>query len=617
VDRRCVWRRLVRSSASIGRLLGGSMRTFRLALVMALVTVSALALPLPAAAAPVDDAVSTFTYTANMHPMGYSPRVVPFDSGVVNSDLAFWGRTAYQGTYEGFRIINITAPDDPVEVVNFTGCVQGTTAGNQGDVLVWGNILVRSWNSPTPSGGRFCGGVFTPAGQEGVHVFDISDPTNPVALAFVATPCGSHTETAVPDLANGRLLVYSSASSNAVGCRGLDIIQVPLANPGAASYLRFEPSGNPTAAQPNLVTIDAPSPAAGTYLASGAAFGPTPPHEGIDGAVVLVNDGSANPTLGCTALVGFPAGAIALVDRGGCTFLQKATVAQAAGAVAMVVANNVPGDPITMGGDDPGHTIMIPAVMVSQADGITIKAGLPATGSVSAAEIPENPERACHDTAVILGDVMKAACAGHDGISVWSLAAGGGSLADPQLLYSIMFHGVTIGHTAAFTWDGKYIVFGHEPGGGVEARCQATSSEVDRTLFFLDAETGETAGTMLHPRPQTATENCTWHNLNVVPTNKGYVLVSGNYQSGISVIDFTDPGNAHEIAYADPAPLSETTLITGGDWSTYWYNGLIYESDIRRGLIIWNLSDPAVAGAKKLDHSNPQTQETSFPQKGK
>jgi hypothetical protein len=47
----------------------------------------------------------------------------------------------------------------------------------------------------------------------------------------------------------------------------------------------------------------------------------------------------------------------------------------------------------------------------------------------------------------------------------------------------------------------------------------------------------------------------------------------------------------------------------GGDWSTSWYNGFIYESDITRGLIIWNLSDKAVAGARKLDHLNPQTQE--------
>jgi hypothetical protein len=90
---------------------------------------------------------------------------------------------------------------------------------------------------------------------------------------------------------------------------------------------------------------------------------------------------------------------------------------------------------------------------------------------------------------------------------------------------------------------------------------------------------------------------------------QGRVLVHGSYQSGIGVVDFTDPTNAVEIAYADPAPLSQTQLILGGDWSSYWYDGRIYESDITRGLIIWNLSDPAVAGALKLGHLNPQTQE--------
>lgn len=583
--------------------------------VLSFAAVLAFALPLTASAS-VSDAVSTFTYTTNMHPMGFSERAVPLTgtgSGIVNSDLAFWGRTAFQGTYEGFRIIDITQPDNPVQITNFTGCVQGTTTGNQGDLVVWNNILVRSWNSPAPASGAVCGGVATPAFQEGLHIFDLSDPTNPVGLAFVATPCGSHTATGVPDLASNRLLVYNNPSSAAPGCEGIDIVQVPIGNPSAASYLRFEPSGNPFGL---FVRIDAGS-AAGTYGALGAAFGPAPSETGASGPVSLVNDGTApNTADGCEAFVGFPAGAIALVDRGNCGFTVKASRAQAAGAVAVIVVNNAPGPPDAMGGTDP--TITIPSVMVSLADGNTIKAGLPATGRVFSTPAPANPERSCHDTGVILGDVMMAACAGGNGVSVWSLdPADGGSLVDPKLLYSRPIPGVTVGHSAAFTWDGEVLIFGHEPGGGGQAQCQATSPEVNRTLFFLDPETGDTVGTFIHPRPQGPTENCTWHNYDVVPTEKRYVLVSGNYQSGVSVVDFTDPGDAKEVAYADPAPLVHPTdpnaIVGGGDWSSYWYNGRIYESDMKRGLIVWNLSDNSVAGARKLDHLNPQTQETSLP----
>lgn len=131
----------------------------------------------------------------------------------------------------------------------------------------------------------------------------------------------------------------------------------------------------------NRVTIDPPSSAAGSYLATGAAFGPAPTAMGAAGSVVLVSDGSGNPTEGCSALIGFPAGAIALIDRGNCAFDVKVANAQAAGAVGVIIVNNVAGDPITLGGSDP--TIMIPAVMISLANGNAIKAGLPATGLIS------------------------------------------------------------------------------------------------------------------------------------------------------------------------------------------------------------------------------------------
>jgi hypothetical protein len=436
------------------------------------------------------DAVSTFVYTQNMHPQGFTERAVPLDNtvpgqGVFNSDLAFWGRIAVQGTYAGFRLIDISDPENPTEIINYTGCSSPTsTVGNQGDVLIWDNLLIRSWNSPVSAGNAAtasCGGGLVGQGFEGLNIFDISDPTNPVLIknlrmAANTTPagCGSHTATLVPDLARGNLYVYNSASSGA--CPGIDIVKIPLADPASAVFLRREPSG-----------------------------------------------------------------------------------------------------------------------------------------------------RSCHDTGVILGDVNLAACAGGNGFTVWSFDPGidppaVGSLEDPIQLYSRTISGVSIGHSASFTWDGNVLIFGHEPGGGGQAQCQATSSIVNRSLFFFEAQTGTLLGTMLHPRPQTNTENCTWHNYNVVPSDKRYILVSGNYQSGISVVDFTNPAAAYEVAYADPAPLvnpqNPAAIELGGDWSTYWYNGRIYESDITRGLIIWNLSDNTVAGAMKFDHLNPQTQMISFPFKG-
>ena len=104
---------------------------------------------------------------------------------------------------------------------------------------------------------------------------------------------------------------------------------------------------------PNRVIVNSPSPAAGSYTYAQATYGPAVQAAGVSGAFALVNDGSATPTLGCGPLVGFPAGAIALVDRGSCNYTVKTLNAQAAGAVAVVVLNNVAGAPPAPGGTAP------------------------------------------------------------------------------------------------------------------------------------------------------------------------------------------------------------------------------------------------------------------------
>ena len=227
--------------------------------------------------------------------------------------------------------------------------------------------------------------------------------------------------------------------------------------------------------------------------------------------------------------------------------------------------------------------------------------------------------RQCHDNNVIMGNVNLAMCAGGNGFSVFRFdpaldPAAPGGIENPTLLYSRSLPGVSPAHSGSFSYDGKVLIFGREPGGGTGAQCQATSSRSSTgRCSSTTPQTGTQLGTLIQPRPQTAQENCTWHNFNVVPTYKGRSAIVGSYQMGITAIDFTDPAAPPQFAFADPAPLVPTR--TGGDWSTYWHNGKLYEADIRRGLLIWDLNDERENRARTLtgDH-NPQTQMTSFEQ---
>jgi len=162
--------------------------------------VSVLALMASALPASADHA--TRPATRNIHAKGHSPHPATFlgePDGVrhVNSDIAFWGNLAFDGNYDGWRVIDISDPDNPTELAH------PSCNGDQGDLVVWENILVRSWNSKK-SVARLCDGQTVPAGWEGVHVFDISNPTDPSLVASVELPCGSHTATLAPDLAASR-----------------------------------------------------------------------------------------------------------------------------------------------------------------------------------------------------------------------------------------------------------------------------------------------------------------------------------------------------------------------------------------------------------------------------
>jgi hypothetical protein len=106
------------------------------------------------------------------------------------------------------------------------------------------------------------------------------------------------------------------------------------------------------------------------------------------------------------------------------------------------------------------------------------------------------------------------------------------------------------------------------------------------------------------PAPQTENENCVAHNGSLVPIPGRDVEVQAWYQGGVSVVDFTDPKHPIEIAYFDRGPIDSTKRAMGGQWSTYWYNGYIYGSEIARGVDVFKLVPNKFITQNEIDASN-------------
>lgn len=179
---------------------------------------------------------------------------------------------------------------------------------------------------------------------------------------------------------------------------------------------------------------------------------------------------------------------------------------------------------------------------------------------------------------------------------------------DPNFAY---WHSATVGN------DGRTVIFTDEWGGGLAARCQATDRREWGANAIFSLEEGELRhrGYYKLPVPQGPEENCVAHNGSLVPVPGRDIMVQAWYQGGISVFDFTDPEAPYEIAYFDRGPVADE-LVLGGFWSAYWYNGLIYGSEIARGLDVFRLTpsehlsrnEIEAARLVRWDRFNPQTQ---------
>ncbi|HVT40198.1 MAG TPA: hypothetical protein VHE78_14250 [Gemmatimonadaceae bacterium] len=193
-------------------------------------------------------------------------------------------------------------------------------------------------------------------------------------------------------------------------------------------------------------------------------------------------------------------------------------------------------------------------------------------------------------------------------------------------------------HTAVFSNDGKKVVFTDEWGGGTGPMCQANSMMEmgGNTILTVGADKKYTQHAYFKlPAAQSAQENCVSHNGGIIPVPGRDLMVQGWYQGGVDVMDFTDADHPKEIAYfdrgsIDPLPGADIPIqpptngpgagrtqgTIGGSWGAYYWNGMIYSSELDRGFDVLELqpsdqlSANAIAAAKlvTMTEYNPQSQ---------
>ncbi len=162
---------------------------------------------------------------------------------------------------------------------------------------------------------------------------------------------------------------------------------------------------------------------------------------------------------------------------------------------------------------------------------------------------------------------------------------------NPARIDEVVDPGFAYWHSATFNNDGTKVIFTHEWGGGGRPRCRASDPREWGANAIFDIVDGRMQFRSYYklPAPQTERENCVAHNGSLVPVPGRDIIVQAWYQGGISVFDFTDSSNPVEIAFFDRGPIDAERFVMGGFWSSYWYRGYIYGTEIARGLDVLEL----------------------------
>jgi uncharacterized protein (DUF305 family) len=263
---------------------------------------------------------------------------------------------------------------------------------------------------------------------------------------------------------------------------------------------------------------------------------------------------------------------------------------------------------------DPSRARIIdsPTVFADPATGVI--AGLWRGGDHGDDTQETNVTDQCHDiTAFPSAGIAAGACSGN-GI-VFDIR----DPLKPARIDAVVDKGFAYWHSATFNNDGTKVIFTDEWGGGSRPRCRAH----DPLDWGADAVYDLVDGKLVYrshfkmPAPQVDQENCVAHNGSIIPVPGRDIMVQSWYQGGISVWDFTDSSAPVEIAYFDRGPVDEKELVLAGYWSSYWYDGRIYATEIQRGLDVFALtpseflSESEIAAAALADQGgafNPQQQ---------
>jgi hypothetical protein len=195
--------------------------------------------------------------------------------------------------------------------------------------------------------------------------------------------------------------------------------------------------------------------------------------------------------------------------------------------------------------------------------------------------------RGCHDLTMFeSAHLMAGACSGN------------GILLDisnpekPTRLDAVTDPNFAFWHSANFANDGKTVLFTDEWGGGGQPHCRledpmawggdAIFDIVDKKLVLKSY--------FKMPAIMEENKNCVAHNGSLIPVPGRNILVQSWYQGGMDMYDFTDPTHPYEIGYFTRGPIGKDgRRAGGGDWSSYYYNGYIYGSEMARGTDVLKL----------------------------